>query len=58
MYEMDVDFTEYHIEKALRGIFDKTVPHVLHNLRFAATSDAEIDHHLQDRISRKTTSKP
>ena len=60
MFEMVVDLTEDETEEAFSGIFIKTVPNELHmhNLHVAATSEAELDQHLQDRIPSKTRSKP
>ena len=45
---MDVDLTEEEIQEGFSGIFDAAVPNELHvqNLRFATTSEAEIDQHL------------
>lgn len=56
---MDVDLTEDEIQAAFSGIFDEAVPNELHvkNLRFARTSEVEIEEHLKERIPPKTKSK-
>ena len=56
---MDADLTEDEIKEVFSGIFEKPGSNELHiqNLRFATTSEAEIEQYLQDRVPSNTKSK-